>query len=117
MERSARYKSLAEKSQEYKTLAEKAQEEVKTLSEKVDHYTSSAYTEEVINVFQTSEDYQNELFGKTFAFYDRGAAHVLCQFHHLIPDKRLMCEVFEGSFADKRFRGGSDFIPYSKEEL
>lgn len=57
------------------------------------------------------------MYLKTFAFYDRGAAYVLRQFHHLIPDKKLMCKVFEGSFADKEFRGGANFMPYTEEEL
>lgn len=109
-------KEIEEKAK-FKSVADKNAEEVKELTARVEHYKSAKYTEEILDIFQKSEEYQSELFAKAFVFYDRGAAHVLRQFHHLIPDKRLMWKVFEGSYTDRQFRSGADFIPYSEEEL
>lgn len=106
-----------EEAAKLRNLAEKNVGEIKELTKKVNYFRSSKYTSEVIDIFQKSEEYQFNLFGKAFASYNRGAAHVLRQFHHLLPNKKLMCEVFEGSFTDRRFQNGADFIPFSEEEL
>lgn len=97
-------KKLQEEKAKCKNLAEKSAEEIKNLTAQVEHYRSAKYTEEIMDIFQKSKDYQSKLFAKAFVYYDRGAAHVLRQFHQLILDKRLMWKVFEGSFIDRQFR-------------
>lgn len=113
----AKVAELEKELAKYKELAGKHAEEAKGFSAKVDYYRSAAYTEEVITLFQQSEEYDAALTDKAFVFYDRGSAHVLRQFHHLIPDKKQMWKVFEGTYSERQFRGGADFVPFSEEEL
>lgn len=92
-------------------------DEVKRLTDKVQYFKSEEYTTKVLDIFKSSKVYQSELFDKAIPFYNYGATHILRQFHQFIPDKRLMCKAFESSFAEKEFRSGADFVPFSEEEM
>lgn len=84
---------------------------------KVLYYESAEYTAKVVDIYRGSSAYEDELFEKFNAFFDRGCAHILRQFHQHIPDKALMCRVYESSYADPEFKSGCDFVPYTESEL
>lgn len=71
------------------------------MTNKVNYLESEEYTAKVLDIFKNSEEYQLELFEKVISFYDQAATHVRCQFHQLIPNKRLMSRVFKGSFEER----------------
>lgn len=79
------------------------------------YYESAEYTAKV--VYRSSPKYKDEPYEKSNAFYDRGCAHILRQFHQLIPNKALMCRVYGNSYTDPEFRGGCDFVPFIESEL
>lgn len=70
-------KKKLEESHKFKDLAGKSANDVIKIKARVAHYNSVEYTEEVINIFQQSTDYQTDLFNKASVYYERGMAHIL----------------------------------------
>lgn len=70
------------------------------------YYESVEYTAKVVDIYMCSPEFEEELFEKSNAFFDRGSGHILCQFHQFIPDKALMCRAYESSYANLEFRDG-----------
>lgn len=68
------------------------------------YYESVEYTAKVVGSYKSSPEFEEEFFVKSNAFYDRGCAYILLQFHLYIPDKALMCRAYESSFVDPGFR-------------
>lgn len=75
----------------------------KTSDSKVTYYESADYTAKVVHIYRTSPNFEDELYRRCNHFYERGCTHILCQFHHLITNKALMCREFEGSYANPEF--------------
>lgn len=78
---------------------------------------SSEYTTYVVDVYWSSSEYEEDVFKQATDFYEWSCAHVLCQLHHLIPDKALPCRIFEGSYANPNFKSVCDFILFTQSEL
>lgn len=70
-----------------------------------------------MDIYQSSPKYEDELYEKSNAFYDRGCKHILYQFHQHILEKALMCRMYEGSYIDFEFKGSCDFVPFTESEL
>lgn len=84
---------------------------------KVAYYEPAKYTAKVVDIYQGSSEYQDELFEKSNSFFDQSCAHILCQFQQYIRDKMLMYRAYKGSYMDPNFRGGCVFVPYTEGEL
>lgn len=84
----AKLKAETVKSTQLQDLVEKKTKDVQSLTDKVKYFKSSEYTGKVVDIFQNLEEFQSVLFEKACSFYDRGAMHILRQFHQCIPDKK-----------------------------
>lgn len=84
---------------------------------KASYYESAEYIAKVVDTYQSSHEFEEELYEKSNAFYDRSCAHILRQFHQFILDKALMCRAYESSYANLEFRNGCNFIPFTESEL
>lgn len=86
-------------------------------AERIKFLESAEFTAGVIQTFRDSEEYGDEVFKKSNTFFERGCAHAFRNFHQLIPDKQKMVEVYLGIAVDPQFRNGSDFVPFTEEEM
>lgn len=56
----------------------------KVVENKVFYYESTEYTTKVVNIYQSSPKFEEELFNKSNVFYDRGCAHISSTFINII---------------------------------
>lgn len=84
---------------------------------KVAYYESMEYTTKVVDAYSFPQNLKTSSTIDVVVSYERGCAHILCQFYHLIPDKALMCRAFEGSYANPEFRSCCDFVLFTESEL
>lgn len=89
----------------------------KTAVDKINCYESTEYTAKVVNVYRGTLEYEEELFVRCKGFFYRGCVHVLRAFHQYIPDKTLMCRIYDSNYPNPNFRNGCDFVPYTKNEI
>lgn len=89
----------------------------KAVEAKVSHYEFAEYIAKVVDIYWSSPKFEEEFYEKSKAFYDRGCAHLLRQIHQFIPDKALMCMVYESSYANRKFKNGCNLVPFTESEL
>lgn len=94
-----------------------AESHCRAVESKVAHFECADYTTKVVDTYRSSPAFEDELYVRSNTFYDRGNAHILLQFYHLIPDKVLMCRAYESSYANPDFRNGCNFILFTDSEL
>lgn len=78
---------------------------------------SADYKECIIADFQKTGRYKSEIEDRATAFFGKGVVHAIRQLHHLVPDKKLLVEVYNNSFEAEGCKKGADFVPLQGEEL
>lgn len=110
-------KNLEATTEELKQSSESKKGEIVELNKDIEWYKSEEFKNRMVDDFRGSDEYKNELCGKAYVFMNSGAAHIVRQIHHFFKDKTPLLQAYDGLYGERAYRGGSDFVPYTEEEL
>lgn len=83
----------------------------------LEHLKSAAYKDDIIAEFKRSAEFEQAVDVEAASYLDKGIVHAIRQLHRFVPDKRLLVDMFANNFDAEECRSGTDFVPYTDEEL
>lgn len=75
---------------------------------------SAQHRDNIITDFKKPQDYELEIRAQGIPFLDKGVIHAIHQLHHLVPDKKLMLDVYDNNFDVEAYRKGADFVSFQE---
>lgn len=85
--------------------------------DELDYYKFENFKKHIINDFKSHGEFVLVAGKEAISFVDKGCVHIIRQLHHHFQDKSVLLQAYEANFDDDICRGGSDFVPYTSEEL